>query len=97
MSYINDYMRHIEKHALPELRKQLQTLLSDEPMHERKLHATGWMDSTGRQIALLMRAITDYEDFLTEHLAKVSTRRASNDQAPRSPARDPAQLADFEH
>jgi len=97
MSYINDYMRHIEERALPELRKQLKSLVSGERMSERPSQATGWMDTTGRQIALLTRAITDYEDLLTKHFAKVSTRRASNDQAPRSPARDPAQLADFEH
>jgi hypothetical protein len=76
MPYINNYMRHIEEQALPELRKQLKSLLSGEHMSERPSQATGWMDTAGRQIALLKRAITDYEDFLTEHLVKVSTRRA---------------------
>jgi hypothetical protein len=75
MSYINDYMRHIEERALPELRKQLKSLASGERM-SKPSQATGWMDTTGRQIALLTRAITDYEDLLTKHFAKFSTRRA---------------------
>jgi hypothetical protein len=68
MSYIDHYLRHIEERALPELRRQLEPLWSDKaPISERKSRVMGWMDTTGRQIALLVRAIEDYEDFLASH------------------------------
>jgi hypothetical protein len=72
MSHLHeDYMRCIEE-RLPELRKQLKSMVSGERMNGCPSKATEWMDTTGREIALLKRAITDFEDFLERYLASAS-------------------------
>jgi hypothetical protein len=67
MVIMGDYMRHIEEHYLPELRKQLQPLESGEKqLAERKCGATEWTDITQRQIEMLMWSIASYEAILAE-------------------------------
>jgi hypothetical protein len=67
MVIMGNYMRHIEEHDLPELRKQLQPLTSGEVnLAERKCGATEWTDITQQQIEMLMRSIASYETILAE-------------------------------
>jgi hypothetical protein len=72
MSHLHeDYMRCIEE-RLPELRKRLKFMVSGERTNECPYKATGWIDTTGREIALLKRTIADFEDFLERYLASAS-------------------------
>ena len=67
MVIMSDYMRRIEEHDLPELRKQLQPLASGEvQLAERKCGSTEWTDITQQQIELLMWNIASYETILAE-------------------------------
>ncbi len=68
MSFIDDFMRQIEKHDLPELRDRIKPLLSGE-LHvgERRYGATVWYETTPRQINILKQRIADYEELLVKY------------------------------
>lgn len=70
MSFLDDFMRRIEQHDLPELRDRLKPLESGQ-MHvgERKYGAIVWYDTTPRQINILKQRIADYEELLAKYRA----------------------------
>ncbi|MGD0186968.1 MAG: hypothetical protein ABSC25_17180 [Roseiarcus sp.] len=59
--FLLDYLRDIQEQRLPELRAQLDPLVSGEMrLGERKGNGP-WTDTTQRQIEYLLRAIAQYE------------------------------------
>ena len=70
MGFMDDYLRRIEEHELPELRKQLAPLDSGS-MHLGERSPNGqWTDTTQHWIDHLKRTIGIYEGILRWHRGK---------------------------
>jgi len=64
MSYVDDYLGHVEDVTIPDLRSQLERLESDV-MRTGERHIPGaWIDMTDRDIQRFKQAIAEYESIL---------------------------------
>jgi hypothetical protein len=70
MSYIDDYMRHIERDLLPLLHEQLKPLEAGELLTGERKGYGPWFDTTDRDFWRLKQAIAEYEAILAEYRSK---------------------------
>ena len=66
MTHMHDYIRDIEEHRIPELKKSLAPLESGELRLSKREYGGEWQEVTQDHIAMLKRAITTYEAILAE-------------------------------